>query len=148
MAHAAHEMHDAQGHHISSLPLYLKVFGALLVLTAITVGVSYLGLPQPLSLIVAIGLAAIKATLVATFFMHLKYDDKFHTLVLLGSLVFLALFFMFTLLDLGTRDALLQDEQNFSFEKADYWHQKMADEAAPAGPALAPDPNDYLKQDN
>ena len=48
------------------------VFGTLLVLTLITVGVSYLDLPEVETVIVALSIATVKASLVAIFFMHLK----------------------------------------------------------------------------
>jgi cytochrome c oxidase subunit 4 len=48
------------------------VFGTLLVLTLITVGVSYLDLPEVETVIVALTIATVKASLVAIFFMHLK----------------------------------------------------------------------------
>jgi|SRR5678815_3867356 cytochrome c oxidase subunit 4 len=51
---------------------YLMVFGTLLVLTLITVGVSYLDLPEFETVIVALTIATVKASLVAMFFMHLK----------------------------------------------------------------------------
>jgi cytochrome c oxidase subunit 4 len=50
---------------------YIAVFVALLVLTVITVGVSYLHLPIWQAVLVAMLVASIKGTLVATFFMHL-----------------------------------------------------------------------------
>jgi cytochrome c oxidase subunit 4 len=48
------------------------VFGALLVLTVATVGVSYLRLPETPAVIVGISIALVKAALVAMYFMHLK----------------------------------------------------------------------------
>src|SRR5262245_8325512 len=51
---------------------YLVVFGTLLVLTMVTVGVSYLELPEAETVVVALAIATIKASLVALFFMHLK----------------------------------------------------------------------------
>jgi cytochrome c oxidase subunit 4 len=51
---------------------YLTVFGALLVLTIVTVGVSYLQLPKVETVSLALAIATAKATLVAMFFMHLK----------------------------------------------------------------------------
>jgi cytochrome c oxidase subunit 4 len=51
---------------------YLTVFGALLVLTLLTVGISYLHLPEAPAVVVALTIAAAKAALVAAFFMHLK----------------------------------------------------------------------------
>ncbi len=51
---------------------YLVVFGALLVLTVVTVGVSYLHLPRGRPSPSVIAIALVKAALVAMFFMHLK----------------------------------------------------------------------------
>jgi len=51
---------------------YMAVFGTLLVLTLVTVGVSYLNLPEFETVIVALAIATTKASLVAMFFMHLK----------------------------------------------------------------------------
>jgi cytochrome c oxidase subunit IV len=51
---------------------YLFVFGALLVLTVATVGVSYLNLPTTPAIAVGLSIALVKATLVAMYFMHLK----------------------------------------------------------------------------
>ena len=51
---------------------YLAVFGALLALTAVTVGFSYLHLAHPLAVAVGIAIAIAKASLVVMFFMHLK----------------------------------------------------------------------------
>lgn len=51
---------------------YMFVFGALLVLTVATVGVSYLRLPETPAVIVGLSIALVKAGLVAAYFMHLK----------------------------------------------------------------------------
>jgi cytochrome c oxidase subunit 4 len=53
---------------------YLVVFGTLLVLTMVTVSVASLNLSEGTTVLVAVSIAAIKATLVATFFMHLKSE--------------------------------------------------------------------------
>jgi len=50
----------------------MMVFGALLVLTVVTVAVSYLQLPMTPTVVLAVFIASIKAALVAMFFMHLK----------------------------------------------------------------------------
>lgn len=98
-AHAPGDVHV----HVTPLPVYFGVFGALLVLTVITVGVSELGLPMPLSIIAALIVAVIKATLVCAFFMHLAFDVKAHTFILLMSLFFCFVFFTLTMVDLLTR---------------------------------------------
>jgi cytochrome c oxidase subunit IV len=58
---------------------YLMVFGTLLVLTLVTVGVSYLNLPEVETVVVALAIATFKASLVAMFFMHLKGEKPMVT---------------------------------------------------------------------
>jgi len=100
-----HELHE----HVSPISLYNKIIGALFVLTALTYAVSYAGL-GPASLMVAMLVATVKAALVVGYFMHLKYDEKYHLFVFLGTIIFVAIFFGFTLFDMGAR-ARLNDEQ-------------------------------------
>lgn len=87
------------GHHISSDKTLLSVAGGLFVLTILTVAVHYLHLPDPWSIIVAMGIAIFKGTLVALFFMNLYWDKKFNSMLLLASFLFFALLVGFTLLD-------------------------------------------------
>ena len=70
---------------------YYAVFVALLCLTAITVGVSYLKLNRPLAITVALIIASIKAGLVAAVFMHLISEKKVIFAVLLITVLFFAL---------------------------------------------------------
>ena len=93
--------------HVSPLSLYIKVLVGLFILTGLTYAVSYADL-GPASLPVAMIVAAMKATLVCAFFMHLKYDDKFHVFIFVSSLLFVAIFFTFTIFDLSSRDRLLE----------------------------------------
>ncbi len=51
---------------------YIGIFGALLALTLVTVGVSYLQLPTAPTIALGLAIATAKATLVVLFFMHLK----------------------------------------------------------------------------
>ena len=85
--------------HVTPVRLLLGVWGALMVLTVITVGVTVVDLGSQTNLIVAMVIATIKAGLVVTYFMHLRWDRPFHTLVFLGSLLFVSLFISMTLLD-------------------------------------------------
>lgn len=103
-SHTAHGHED--GEHISSMSTYLSIFGALLGLTVLTFAVSYAELPGSWSIVAAIGVASMKAFLVAGWFMHLKYDARFNVLVFLSAFWFMAVFFGFTLTDLTTRGAL------------------------------------------
>lgn len=61
--------------HIVSPRVYGIIFGALMVLTATTVGASYLELGQ-FNVVVALAIACIKAVLVILFFMHVKYSSR------------------------------------------------------------------------
>ncbi len=54
---------------------YFYIWLVLMILTVITVVVSYLHLGI-FNIVVALGVASIKASLVALYFMHLKYEDK------------------------------------------------------------------------
>ena len=73
---------------------YYAVFVALLCLTAVTVGVSYLKLPRPAAVAVALVIATIKAGLVAAVFMHLISEKK----VIYAVLILTAMFFLLVLL--------------------------------------------------
>jgi len=98
--------HTAQDHIIPAR-VYLIVGASLFVLTGITVGVSFVPL-GPFNLVVALGIATIKATLVALVFMHLLYDNKFYLLVFVSAMMFLSIFIIFTMFDTMKRDALYQ----------------------------------------
>src|SRR5262245_32240823 len=83
------------GHDISkSIKTYYMVFGALMVFTIITVGVSYLHLPIAFAILVALVVATIKGSLVALFFMHLIDERKLIYWVLMLTIVFFV-FLMF-----------------------------------------------------
>jgi len=74
---------------------YLIVFGALLVLTVATVGVwALLDWPTAPTIALALFIATIKASLVASFFMHLLSERK----LILGVLVLTVVFFVVLLL--------------------------------------------------
>lgn len=93
--------------HVLPLRLYLSVAATLLVLTSITVYVSTIDF-GPYNLVVAMVIAALKATLVALFFMHLWYDSKIYLVVFLTAITFLAIFITFTLFDTLARDDIYE----------------------------------------
>jgi cytochrome c oxidase subunit IV len=84
--------------HIMDVRVLLAVFAALIVLTAITVAVSYFNFGS-LNLAVALGVATVKAALVALWFMHLRYDNGLNAFIFLVGVAFLGLFLGITLLD-------------------------------------------------
>lgn len=138
--------------HIAPWKLYAGIFGALLVLTVITVAVSRVDLGAA-NLAVAILVATIKASLVVTFFMHLKDDRRFNAILFLGSLLFGGLFLAYTLNDTAYRGRV--DSQNGVRidPKTGAWaHGTSADKAkfgsAPnekAGPRIPIDPEIIAK---
>lgn len=122
--------------------MYFGVFGALLVLTVITVWVSTLGL-GPIAIYVAMFVAIIKAFMVCAYFMHLKWDSPFNRLVFISSIVFMAIFFVITATDLGYRGQInpetdtmvLRQEENATAAEA---ARKAAFEAKTVVLARAP----------
>ncbi|HHZ79891.1 MAG TPA: hypothetical protein EYN68_04820 [Candidatus Marinimicrobia bacterium] len=68
---------------------YIKVFGALAVLTVVTVAVASLKFSIGLAVLVAMVIATVKGSLVASFFMHLAHEKKLIYLLLFITLVFL-----------------------------------------------------------
>ncbi|NQU66841.1 MAG: cytochrome C oxidase subunit IV family protein [Candidatus Marinimicrobia bacterium] len=94
-------------HHIIPFKVYITVFAALLILTGITVAVSFVDLGA-YNMVVALFVAGVKASLVAMFFMHLLYDSKLNLAIFLGSILFLVIFIVFTMFDTMTRDNLYE----------------------------------------
>lgn len=88
--------HDP-GHAVSPRVL-LSVFAALMVLTVITVAVTLVDLGS-MNIVVALGVAVLKASLVALYFMHLRWDSPFNGIVLVASMFFVALFMGLAILD-------------------------------------------------
>ena len=84
--------------HVVDVRVLLGVFAVLTVLTAITVTVSYFDFGA-LNLFVAMSVATIKASLVALYFMHLRYDNVFYVFILLVAVAFLGLFLSITMFD-------------------------------------------------
>lgn len=55
---------------------YLKVFVALIILTALTVGVTTIHFGDIANIVVGVLIAIAKASLVIWIFMHLKFDNR------------------------------------------------------------------------
>ena len=88
--------------HVQPLKTYFGVFGALMVLTAITVGAAFVNL-GPANNFVALAIAVVKSTLVILFFMHVKGNTKLVPVVILSGVFFLMILFLFLAADYGTR---------------------------------------------
>ncbi len=84
--------------HVVSARTLLTTFGALLLLTALTVAASRVDLGA-WNAAAAIVIAVVKATVVALFFMHLKYEGRYLRTVLVGAVAFAVLFAGFVAFD-------------------------------------------------
>ena len=71
-AHVSDHAADIDRH----VRIYISVFVALMVLTIVTVAISYLHLSVPVAVTVALLVATIKGSLVACYFMHLISEKK------------------------------------------------------------------------
>jgi len=84
---------------------YIVTLVSLLILTAITVGASYINFGSG-NVVIALAIATVKATLVALFFMHLRHDKPVNAVIACAGFLFLGLFLLFTFLDVGSRTPL------------------------------------------
>ena len=84
--------------HILPLSVYLGIGSILIFLTVVTVYVASIDFGA-YNLLIAMFIAAIKASLVALYFMHLKYDNKLYSVFFLSALFFLATFIVITMFD-------------------------------------------------
>ena len=91
--------HDHGMAHALPLSILIGVWAALSFLTVVTVWASYVEWGGALDIVIAMGIATVKAALVALFFMHLKYDRGLYSVVFITPLLFLALFLSLAVLD-------------------------------------------------
>ena len=88
--------------HVVPRKVYFAVFAALMVLTAVTTAIAFVDL-GPWNTVVALGIAFLKATLVALFFMHVKYSPRLTQITLAGGIFWLAILIVLTLSDFVSR---------------------------------------------
>lgn len=91
---------DRSAYHAHVVPprILIGVFVALMVLTFLTVAATWVEL-GPANIWLALGIAVIKAGLVAMYFMHLRWDSPFNGVILISAMFFVALFIGIALLD-------------------------------------------------
>jgi cytochrome c oxidase subunit IV len=82
--HGAHSPEEIRAH----MKRYITVFVILLVLTVVTVAVSYVHLGTSGNVVVALLIAVFKASLVASFFMHLSSEKWTIYRFLIMTLIF------------------------------------------------------------
>jgi len=89
--------------HIAPKRMYFFVFGSLLVLTLLTWRIAYVDL-GPWNTVVALAIAVCKASLVALFFMHLRWSGSMMRIVVCAAIFWLAIMMTLTLGDILTRN--------------------------------------------
>lgn len=101
--------HDHAHHglaHVSPVKLLISVWAWLMFFTVITVAFSKMEEHKIIelgnaSIWVALIIATVKGTLVMMYFMHLRYDKPFNTFIFLSTLLFVAIFLSFAMMDSG-----------------------------------------------
>ena len=81
---------------------YTITLVALLILTAITVGASYINFGSG-NVVIALFIATIKAIIVALIFMHLLHDKPVNAVIAVAGFIFLGIFLLFDFLDVDSR---------------------------------------------
>ena len=89
--------------HIVQPRVYITIFLALMLGTALTVFAAFYDFPGPMNAVVALTIASIKATLVVLYFMHVRYSGRLVWLVIVAALLWLAILFAITFSDYWTR---------------------------------------------
>jgi cytochrome c oxidase subunit IV len=122
LAEHGHHGHDNSPEAIrKEMRKYLYVFGALALLTAITVGISYLHLPTWQAVVLALIVATVKGSLVAAFFMHLLSERKLIYAVLVVTVFFFGV--------------LMWGPWHHRNNAQDVWPQNKVNPSTPSSPA-------------
>jgi cytochrome c oxidase subunit 4 len=111
--------------HVASTRVLIGTGGSLLLLTIVTVLATKVDFGANLNLALAMFIAVIKATLVVLFFMHLKYDKLFHTVIFVSAILAATLFVGFTVMDSG------------QYQQTNIWNPQHPP-VAPIGPRPVP----------
>ena len=122
----------SEGKHLGPAQ-YVMVWAALMVLTGVTLAVWKTNMSFELRVVAALGIATVKAALVALFFMHLWEHGGATRLVLAASMMFVVLLIGLTLADNMTRFPYANPPYSVTQEGIPF-----VDQAPPAG--LPPPP--------
>ena len=130
---APHSAAHAEAHEHGGPAVYARTLVLLLIHTAVTIAAAYVNLGSG-NVVVALFIATIKATLVALFFMHLKWEKPVISIVAGAGFLFLGIFLMFCLLDFDSRNNFLPQTLH-------------APSVMPLAPGTAPQPLTVLPED-
>jgi cytochrome c oxidase subunit 4 len=119
-ADPAHDEHNDLAH-VATIKVLITTGGTLLMFTLLTVLATKVDFGANINLAVAMVIAVTKATLVVLFFMHLRYDRLFHSVVFVSALLAASLFVGFTLMDTS------------QYQQTNIWNPSVPPKA-PVGP--------------
>lgn len=94
--------HSEHSEHIVSPAIYIAIFSTLIVGTGLTVWAAFQNF-GPFNIVIALGIASTKATLVVLYFMHARYSPRRTQLVIISAIFWLAIMLSLTLSDYQTR---------------------------------------------
>jgi cytochrome c oxidase subunit 4 len=93
----------AEPEHVIGARTYIAIWAVLICLTGLTATVSFIDLQQ-FNSVVALAIATLKATLVALFFMHVKYTgERMTKVVIIAAVFWLMILIALSLADYTTR---------------------------------------------
>ncbi len=90
--------------HIVPVKVYLAIFVALLLGTALTVVAAFHDFPWQFNTVIALTIASFKATLVVLYFMHVRYSNRLVWVIVIAALFWMGILFALTFSDYFTRD--------------------------------------------
>lgn len=97
------QAHEYQEHHEIGPKTLILVWALLTVMTAITVYVATVDFGRAINIIIAMVIASIKASFVAYYFMHLKFENKLTWIYALYPMFLLFLLIATTIMETFTR---------------------------------------------
>ncbi len=116
-------------HHLLPVSLYYKIFGLLLAMIFLNMGIAHLPLPGAWMTFLLVSVSVVQTILVILFFMELIHEDKFYLFVFGSAILFMILFFAMTITELGGRGAVDGHEDIHYMRAVD-----LNGNYAPAGP--------------
>jgi cytochrome c oxidase subunit 4 len=93
---------SGDGPHIIPLRVYFTIFAALMVFTALTVWVAFHDFGV-FNIVIALGIAITKASLVILYFMHVRYSSSLVKIAAVAGFFWLLILLGFTMADVLSR---------------------------------------------
>lgn len=95
-------MEQHSEHHIASTKFYMTIFFILMICTVLTYFVWTIDLGF-FNIVVALGIAIFKATLVIRYFMHVKWSPMLSKMAVVTAITFLFILLTLTSMDYASR---------------------------------------------